>query len=279
VLVVLGLTVGIIFLRALTDQRVKSASDLAVLPGARILGVIPDLDDDPTKCPTAELVVSRYPNSVVGESYRQANTPILKRLDRAGHQTVVLMGGMPGAGTTTVASNMASGFAASGRRVLVVDANFRRPRLAEVFGVDKNRAGLGDVLADAVTVDEAIETTEFGVSVMAAGTPASRIVERFNMAQFDSVVAELRSRYDFVIFDSPPAVVAGEPMMLANKLDAAVLIVRANQEHRGLVARLIGQLSDTPCELIGLVLNRPRGTAGGYFKKNFATMAKYASSS
>jgi Mrp family chromosome partitioning ATPase len=105
------------------------------------------------------------------------------------------------------------------------------------------------------------------------------VVERFNMTQFDSLVAELRSRYDIIIFDAPPAVVAGEPMMLANKLDAAVLIVRANQEHRGLVARLIGQLADTPCELIGIVLNRPRGTAGGYFKKNYATMAKYASSS
>ena len=61
-----------------------------------------------------------------------------------------------------------------------------------------------------------------------------------------------------------------------NRLDAAVLVVRAYGEQRGLVARLMNQLMDARCEMLGIVLNRPRGTAGGYFRKNFATMAKYA---
>ena len=82
-----------------------------------------------------------------------------------------------------------------------------------------------------------------------------------------------------MLVDAPPAVVAGDALVLANKLDAAVLVVRANQEQRGLVARVIGQLMDANCELLGVVLNRPRGTAGGYFKKNFAAMAGYATAS
>ena len=76
--------------------------------------------------------------------------------------------------------------------------------------------------------------------------------------------------------DAPPAVVAGEAFVLANKVDSAVLVVRANQEQRGLVARLVNQLIDAQCELLGIVLNRPRGTAGGYFKKNYEAMARYA---
>ena len=92
-------------------------------------------------------------------------------------------------------------------------------------------------------------------------------------------MAELRTRYDLVLVDAPPAVVAGDALVLANKLDAAVLIVRANQEQRGLVARLINQLMDASCEQLGVILNRPRGTAGGYFKKNFAAMAGYSSTS
>ena len=89
-------------------------------------------------------------------------------------------------------------------------------------------------------------------------------------------MAELRGRYDLTIYDAPPAVVAGESMVLANEVDATMLVVRAHQEKRGLVARLINQFDDARCHFMGVLLNRPRGTAGGYFKKNFATMAEYA---
>ena len=86
---------------------------------------------------------------------------------------------------------------------------------------------------------------------------------------------ELRSRFDLVLFDAPPAVIAGDAIAIAHVVDAAVLIVRANQEERGLVARVIGQVQRAGCDLLGVVLNRPRRTAGGYFKRNFAAMAAY----
>jgi capsular exopolysaccharide synthesis family protein len=277
ILFVLAVTISFIFLREITDQRVKSASDLEVLPGARVLGVVPDLSEDPTKSEAAELVVRRFPNSVLAESYRQISAPLAKAIDRAGHQTIVLLGGLPGAGTTTAASNLAAGYAASGRNVVLVDANFRRPRLAQIMGVSGDQPGLGDVLAGDASLEEALVETEYGVNVLSAGTPASRVIERLNTDAFRSLVAELRGRFGLIIFDAPPAVVAGDAMALANRLDAAVLIVRANQEHRGLVARLVRQLEDAQCDLLGIILNRPRGTAGGYFKKNFAAMAAYAS--
>ncbi len=277
VLVVMAFTIGIIFIREITDQRVKSAADLAIIPGANVLGVIPDLEEDPTKCGAAELVIRKFPNSILAESYRQACTPIVKGMDHAGHQTMVLLGGLPGAGTSVAVSNLAAGLAAAGRRTLVVDANFRRPRLAEIMGVTGERAGLGDLLAGEGTFEAAVVETEYGVSVLPAGSPANRVIERLNTEKMDSLVAEMRGKFDMIVFDAPPAVVAGDALVLANKLDSAVLVVRASQEHRGLVARLINQLNDTKCELLGILLNRPRGTAGGYFKKNFATMAAYAS--
>ncbi|MDY7110579.1 MAG: hypothetical protein SYC29_18255 [Planctomycetota bacterium] len=277
ILFVLAITISFIFLREITDQRVKSASDLEVLPGTRVLGVIPDLSEDPTKSEVAELVVRRFPNSVLAESYRQTSAPLAKAVDRAGHQTIVLLSGLPGAGTTTAASNLAAGYAAAGRSVVLVDANFRRPRLAQVMGVSADQPGLGDILAGDVTLEDAVTETEYGVHVVPAGTPANRVIERLNTDAFRSLVAELRGRFGLIIFDAPPAVVAGDAMALANRLDAAVLVIRANQEHRGLVARLVRQLEDAQCDLLGVILNRPRGTAGGYFKKNFATMAAYAS--
>ena len=277
-LLMVGLTVGIVFVRELTDQRVKTASDLAVLPGAKIIGVVPEVDEDPTKVKAAELVIRRFPESVLAESYRQACTPLIKAMDHSGHQTMLIASGLPAAGTTTAISNIAAGLAATGRSVVVVDANFRRPRLAEVMGVDTEKAGLGDVLGESVTLDDALSVGEYGVHVLGAGTPGSRVIERLNTERMDSVIAELRGRFDVVIFDAPPAVVAGETMVLANKVDCAVLVVRANQEQRGLVARLMNQFHDAHCQLLGVMLNRPRGTAGGYFKKNYATIAAYGGS-
>ena len=278
-LLVVGSVIGLIFLREMTDQRVKSAADIEMLPSARVLGVIPELAEDPCKSAAAELVVRECPNSVLAESYRQASALIAKAMDRSGHRTLLLVGGLPDAGTTTAATNLAAAAAAAGRKVVIVDGNFRRPRLAEVMGVSGDDPGLGDLLAGDASLDEAIRTTEHGIDVVTAGRPANRAFERLNNGEFDSVMAELRGRYDLVLVDAPPAVVAGDALVLANKLDAAVLVVRANQEQRGLVARVINQLMDANCEHLGVILNRPRGTAGGYFKKNFAAMAGYSSAS
>lgn len=280
VLVMLALTVGVIFLRELTDQRIKSASDVAVLPGARVLGVVPDVEDDPTKLKSAELVVLRHPRSVLAESYRQTCAAMMRAIQRSGHQTVVFLGGLPGAGTTTAVTNVAATLGASGMSVLLIDANFRRPRLAKSLDLPPDAPGLGDFLAGQVKLDDAIRSmpgVETGISVMSAGTPANLVFERLNNGKFESLVAEARQRFDVILFDAPPAVVAGDAMVLANLVDAAVLVVRANQEQRGLVARLIHQLSDAHCEPLGILLNRARGTVGGYFKKNFETMAEYSS--
>jgi capsular exopolysaccharide synthesis family protein len=275
-LVLLALTTGIIFLREITDSRVKSSSDLSVIPGARVLGVIPELEEDPTKTDTAELAVRRHPQSVVAESYRQAMNSVMRVLEQTGYQTLLLGGGLPGAGTTTAVTNLAVAIAATGKTVLVVDANFRRPRLASAMGMDDEGPGLGDLLAGQATLDEAILVAEGDVSVLPAGTVVNRVFERLSSGRLQGLLAELRNRFDVIIFDAPPAVVAGEALVLANYVDAVVLVVRAYQEQRGLVARLINQLRDAPCELVGILLNRPRGTAGGYFKKNYATMADYS---
>ncbi|MFO0873113.1 MAG: AAA family ATPase [Phycisphaerales bacterium] len=272
----LGLTLAIVFLRELLDQRVKSSSDLAVIPGARVLGTIPDLVEDPTRCERTEMVVLERPQSVLAESYRQAAVPLMKSLAARESKVLAVLAAMPGAGTTTVASNIAAIDAVVGRRVLIIDANFRRPGVPRALGVRDDAPGLGDVLAGSAKVEECIQRTNEGVDALTAGTPATRIFERLNTSRLDALLAELRPQYDLIVIDAPPAVVAGEAMVLANKSDAVVLVVRANQEQRGLVARLVRQLNELRSDFTGIILNRPRGTAGGYLRKNYATIAEYA---
>jgi len=275
----LGLVLGLVFLRELLDQRVRAASDLAVIPGARILGVIPDLQDDPTRCERAEMVVRDRPQSVMAEAYRHAMVPLMKTMGASGHQTLLVLGGLPESGSTTVAVNLAHIDAVRGQRVLLIDANFRRPRAASVAGAKDDAPGLGDVLEGKATTEEVIQSVGERLAVISAGTPATRIIERLTTSGVDSMLAELRSRFDVIIIDAPPALVASEAMSLANKTDAVLLVVRANQEQRGLVARLLHQLAEMRGDFMGIILNRPRRTAGGYLQKNYETIAAYARNS
>ena len=273
---VFGLTLGLVFLRELVDNRVKYPSDIGTITGARLLGVVPDVADDPTGVESVELVVRNEPDSVMAESFRQTAAQMNKELVAGGHKSLLLISGMPEAGTTTIINNLAGSLAATGLKVVVLDANFRRPRLEESFGVDRSARGLGDVLASEVPVDSVVITTADSVDLIGAGSEINRVFERLNTSAMDDILEALKRRYDVVLIDGPPGVVSGDALVLASKCDATSLVVRAGSEERGLIGRLINQLQQMEASFIGVVFNRPRHTAGGYFKKNFRTMASYS---
>lgn len=273
-LLVLGIAVGVVFLRELVDQRVRYTSDLAGIQGARLLGVVPELSDDPSAPKRVEFVVSESPASVIAESMRQIAFQVLKPMAEKDQRTLAVVSAMPDAGTTSLITNLAASASATGRRVVVVGANFRRSRLAEVFGADQRARGLSDVLAGYASVAGVIQGGAAGVSVLSAGTTPT--IELLSKGSLAKVLQELKSQFDIVLVDTPPAVVAAETMEIVDNCDATVMCVRAFRDQRGLVARLVGQIASHRSALLGVVLNRPQQTAGGYYKRNFEVMAKYA---
>jgi len=263
---------GILFLREFLDQRVRFPSDLAGLNGVKIAGIIPDVEDDPAEPDAAELVVLRHPGSTTAEMFRQLAAHMRKAMDVGGSRTVAVLSAHPRAGTTTVVANLAASMHAAGRTVAVVDANFRRPRLASLFGADPDAPGFGDMLVGT----EATPHVADGVSVFGPGTPERRVYERLSTDEMRRVIARLRERYQVVLVDLPPTLVAGESMVVADACDSSLLVVRAMEDQRGLVAKLVHQLQETHAVLLGTVLMRPEQTVGGYFRKNAELMAEYA---
>jgi tyrosine-protein kinase Etk/Wzc len=144
------------------------------------------------------------------------------------------------------------------------------------MGTEPDAVGLGDVLRGQTALADAIRPAGGDVDILAAGTPDSRVFEMLSTPKLDAVIAEAATRYDIVLLDVPPIVVAGDALAVANKVDGTIIVVRAFQEQRGLVARMANQLGDVKAHLIGAVLNRPRNTAGGYLRKNYETMASYS---
>ena len=272
----LGLMTTGIFLKELLDKRVRTTSDLTGMPGSRLLGVIPDIKDDPTDATRPESVVRDSPGSVLAESHRQFAAAFRRVREDSQASSILFVGGMPGAGTTSVVANLAAIAAAAGRRVALIDGNLRRPRVAEVFGLDPSEAGLGDVIMGEAKLSSVVNTTQEGIKVLTAGTQKNRHFERLDSENLRTVISELSESVDVVFVDGPPVVVASEAMGMADQVDATVLVIRAYSEQRGLVARLMRQLRDQPSSFLGLVLNRPRNTAGGYFKRNYEAIAEYS---
>jgi capsular exopolysaccharide synthesis family protein len=274
-----GLVGGLIVLREVLDQRVRGPADIALIPRMRILGVIPDVSEDPARPPNVETAFRDSPSGVISESFRQLRAPLAKRMMQAGHKSLLVVGGMPGSGSSTVAANLAMCWAASDQRVLLIDANLRRPSIHKTFGL-KDGPGLGDVLSGGSTLAQSVQPTSVkNLSVLSAGSPASRgVPERLASTAMGSLISEAGAGYDVVIIDVAPAIVSGDGQALSNRVDAVALVVRALSEKRGLVARLAGQFADSRAEFLGVVVNGARASAGGYFKGNIKATHEYVKS-
>lgn len=275
VILVTGLTGGAILAAEFLDQRVKSASDVATIPRAKILGTVPLADEDPTATSRFETLFRDAQKSVVAESFRQIRTSLIKRMDESGHKSCLFVSCMPDSGSTSMVTNLGLACEGVDRKVLLVDANFRRPALHGVFGLNE-RPGLGDVLSGDADLEGAVQQVDGGgLHVLTAGSPERRVFERLGTQPMAELLAQLSARYDFVFLDTAPAVVSGDAKTLAQRCDASVLVTRAMSEKRGMVARINNELNDSRADLLGVVVNAVRSAAGGYLKRNIQTSNAY----
>lgn len=274
IFLVSGLVGGSILAAEFLDQRVKSASDLATMSKTRVLGTVPLAEEDPTANGPFETVFRDSDKSVIAESFRQIRTGLLKHMSEGGHKTCLIVGGMPGSGSTAMVINLGDACAAVDRRVLLVDANFRRPSLHRTLGL-KESPGLGDVLASKADLEQVVQRSGENLDVLTVGSAEHRVFERLGTQPMTEMLARAGTKYDLVFLDTAPTVVAGDAMSIAQRCDATVLITRALAEKRGMVARIKNELNDAPAEMIGIIVNAVRSAAGGYMKRNIRTSTAY----
>ncbi|MCC5823803.1 MAG: hypothetical protein LAT64_11955 [Phycisphaerales bacterium] len=279
IILLTGLVSGTIIVLEILDQRIKGPSDLAALGRIPVLGIMPDADEDPSQPEHPESVFRDIPGSIMAEHYRQIRTRVGKAMARGGHRTLVVVGASPGSGATSVVSNLGSALVSAGHSVLLIDANYRRPRLHAALDVSES-PGLADVLSKNADFASAVIKPQAGTEgpdLLPAGSARHRKVEQFGSSSIDDLLREAREQYEFVLIDVAPALVAGDAQTLANRCDASMLVARALHEKRGMVARLRNELCESKAEFIGAMVNAVRSSAGGYMRKNIRTQANYAS--
>lgn len=269
------LSVALVFVKELLDQRIKSPSDIGLIPNTNVMGLLPEADEDPLGPVQIENVVHRDPTGLLSEAFRQTRTGLLTQMKRGGLKTIMVVGAQPECGVSSVLNNLAVSLSLDGRKVLVIDANFRRPMQHMLF-TTRSAPGLMDVLQGGVSFDSAVvHLSEPNLDVLAAGNSQSISSESLEGAAFQSLMEMVSSKYDVVLIDAPPALLTSESLMMARQVNGVVAVVRASRDKRGMVARMLRELEAADANVLGVVLNGVQASAGGYFRKNYDEFHKY----
>jgi len=274
--ILLGLIVGLglAFLLEFIDTSIRGPSDVVRRIDLPLLGMVPHHDDVEENIADLRVAFASHPNSLISEAFRQIRTCLQFSGPASQRRSLLITSPQPADGRTTVALNLAASIARAGRKVLVVDANFRLPAVRSLFSACPE-GGLSSALVGQAAWRDMILEIEPNFSVMASGPLPPNPGELLGSEQMRTVLAEMVGQYDQVIFDGAPCLVVTDSMALGNLVDGIVLVVRAGANTYGIVQRAQEVLSRGPTHILGIVLNGVRTVAGGYLRKNYEVFYDY----
>jgi len=272
----LALSLGISFLREMLDTSVRSPRDIARIGQMPMLGMVAHESDDPQSAGARlPLVIFEAPHSMLAEQFRQVRTRLQHAASLDTTRSILVTSPGPGDGKSVVATNLAAGLALNGRRILLVDANFRRPELHKIFGVG-NEQGLSDVLNNLDNFDSLIQETAVpNLAVLPSGPKPTNATELLESQLLIDFIERALEEFDHVVFDSGPMLFVSESVALAPRVDGVVTVVRARSNSRGLLQRMRDGLRQVKAEHLGVVLNAVRSQGGGYYGRNIKTYYEY----
>jgi len=250
----LGFAVGIVIaiLREVLDTRIRDTNAVEQLTDAPVLGAIA-YDAEATQSP---LIVHGSPQSPRAESFRRLRTN-LQFLEFAGkNRALVITSSLPTEGKSTTSVNLAITLAQAGQRVALVDADLRRPSVADYLGVEGS-VGLTTVLIGRAQLDDVIQPWGNGnIDVITSGRIPPNPSELLGSPQMAELVAELNSRYDVVLIDTSPLLPVTDGAILARLVGGAILVVGANTVHKAQVTQALESLEAVGAPVLGIVVNR-----------------------
>jgi capsular exopolysaccharide synthesis family protein len=272
----LGLALGIAFLRELMDTTIRSPRDISRVGNMNLLGMVPHEDDDPQSAGSRlPMVIFEAPHSMMAEQLRQVRTRLQHSSSLDTTRSILITSPSPGDGKSTIACNLASGLALNGRRILLVDANFRRPELHRVFNL-ANDQGFSDVLNSLDIFEHAVQETQVpNLFVLPSGPKPTNATELLESQLLIDFIERALEEFDHVIFDSGPLLFVSETVALAPRVDGVVSVVRARTNSRGVLTRMKETLRQIKAEHLGVVLNAVRAQGGGYYGRNIRTYYEY----
>ena len=266
----LGLTsgVGLAFLLEGLDNTVRTTEQAQMISGLPPLGMIPmgsrtaREGASPKRLVIAsskeavELVTQVRPQSQMAESYRALRTSLLLSNLGAPPKVIMITSALPQEGKTTTSINCAVVLAQKGIRVLLIDADLRRPSIHKTLGMGP-RSGLSNVLTGSATLEQTITRSPIlpNLSVLPAGTPPPNPAELLASTNMRDVLEELRGQYDHIVVDTPPTLSVTDAVVLSPRADAIVLVIRSGQTTKQALRRSRDVLLQVNAKVSGVLLN------------------------
>ncbi|WP_427911021.1 CpsD/CapB family tyrosine-protein kinase [Pediococcus parvulus] len=220
------------------------------------------------------LVSVTDPSSVVAEQFRTIRTNIQFSAVDKKIQSLVVTSAEPSEGKSTVSSNLAVVWAKQNEKVLLIDADLRRPTTHRTFNL-LNAAGLSSYLSNNAVYEEIIQETEVpNLSVISSGPIPPNPAELLNSRHINTLIERLEDEYDIIIFDAPPINTVTDAQLLASKADGVILVVPQGIAEKGSVTHAVEQLNKVHAKVLGTVMNRFKadkapGYYGGYYGGNY----------
>jgi non-specific protein-tyrosine kinase len=256
---VLGLlaAVGIAFLAEYLDDTVTSSDEIQEVTGLPTLGVVPVMKGDPKRDEMYRMETLMNPRSPVAETYRALRTSIEFASVDAPLRTLLVTSSVPKEGKTTTAGNLAIVFAQAGSRVLLVDADLRKPGVHGVFKLP-NQNGLTTLFRDgAATVSSVAQETELdNLKIITSGPLPPNPAELLGSQRWHAILERLKAEADLVIIDSPPLQAVTDAALLAAVVDGTVFVIHARRTRRGAVRQGREALARGGGKILGVVMNR-----------------------
>lgn len=246
--VIVGLMVGVglAFFIEYLDTSVKTIDDVERTLQAPVLGVIPQ---------NVGSLLDEGADSPHAEAYRVLRTNVLFTRKDETFNTVTIVSGGAGEGKSTTLFNLAVIFAQNGSRVLVVDSDLRRPSMHRFFKVS-NSIGLTNYLLGQNTLEEVVQKTNLGtLDFLPSGKLPSSSMGILSSPQMKEMIAEVKRRYDFVFFDSPPIMGVSDAVVLASEVDISLQVIQYRKYPQAMTIRAKQMVSKVGGYLVGIVLN------------------------
>lgn len=268
-----ALALGVVFLLDYLDDRIKSPHDLYGIVNTPILGTIARMQREGNRLMKNNeidredgLISASQPRHPITEAYRSLRTNLQFSSVDDSLQSMLVTSATPGEGKTTTAANIAVVIAQSGKSVLLIDADIRKPQQHKIFEQPKT-PGLTDALlaADAPLELFIRDTSVDQLRILTAGKNAPNPAELLGSQRMQQLVEQLQTQADVLIFDAPPLLAVTDAQVLSRHVQGVLMVVNTEKTPKAMVARAVESLERANAKLFGVVLNRMARSARSYY--------------
>lgn len=261
----LMVSVGLAFLLEYLDNTLKSKEDIERISELPVIGLLP-FDETLASGKAQQLITYTNPKSNTSEAYRTLRTNIqFSSLDRD-LRTLVVTSTKPGEGKSTITSNMAIAMAQSGKKVLLLDCDLRKPTIHKKFGVTNVKGLTNVLLKDKKFEDCVLITKQENLHVVTSGPIPPNPSELLGSNKFKILLKHLSSIYDVILVDAPPALIVTDAQILSSVCDGTVLLTSYGETEKEALLEGKSLLTKVNSNILGIILNKiPEGGKGSYY--------------